>query len=123
VTIQPNVPLVYSQSQGTLAQNGKVIARGYSGHGLGKNNPRMQARPNVGPIPVGRYSIGAPTTFKGMPNSMPLSPTGPNPTGRAGFMIHGGNAAGTSSRGCVILDPHVRAAISGSGIRTLIVRP
>ena len=33
---------------------------GYSGHGEGKNNPAMQKVPNVGPIPVGKYTIGQP---------------------------------------------------------------
>jgi hypothetical protein len=124
--ISPNAPLVYSQSRGTLTQNGKVLARGYAGHGAGLNNPGLQGLRNVGPIPTGRYTIGKFTTFRNMPYSMPLTRVGPQPAGpsRGGFWIHAGRKDGapTASRGCIVVPPaEVRAGIAFSGARTLIV--
>src|SRR5262249_6246005 len=72
----PNAPLVGSQSKGTLSQAGKVLARGYSGFERGKNNPAMQGVKDVGPIPIGRYTIGAPTTYKHTVNAMLLQRVG-----------------------------------------------
>ena len=43
----------YSQTSGELDQDGNKVATGYSGAGIGKNNPVMQNVHNVGPIPQG----------------------------------------------------------------------
>ena len=60
----------YSQSTGTLtAPDGSVAGHGYSGHGPGINNPAMQNVPDVGPIPVGMYTIGP---FRSDPEKGPL---------------------------------------------------
>jgi hypothetical protein len=85
----------------------------------------MQGVKGVGPIPIGRYTIGAPTTYKHTVNAMPLQRVGPNPTGRDGFLIHAGRQDGkqTASKGCIILDKPIRAAIAASGARNLIVGP
>jgi hypothetical protein len=32
----------WDQSAGTLSRAGKIVARGYSGKGKGKNNPEME---------------------------------------------------------------------------------
>jgi hypothetical protein len=45
------------QESGKLIYDGELVATGYSGFGAGKNNPRVQHIPNVGPVPVGRYEI------------------------------------------------------------------
>ncbi|MPW09303.1 hypothetical protein GCT19_27215 [Paraburkholderia sp. CNPSo 3155] len=49
----------HSQSSGTLSRDGSLVARGYSGHGAGKNNPVMQAVRSVGPIPEGHPGSGS----------------------------------------------------------------
>jgi hypothetical protein len=51
--------LVYRQSTGTVEQNGKRIADGYSGSGLRFMNQGLYEQfTNVGPVPRGLYSIG-----------------------------------------------------------------
>ena len=52
------MPWSYNQSSGKISLDGKVIGTGYSGNGPGLNNPAMQNDPDVGPIPVGTYTIG-----------------------------------------------------------------
>ena len=115
----------YSQSTGRLTWNGRQVGTGYSGAGdNGKNNPRMESVEDVGPIPRGRYRIGAsqkhPT--KG-PITMSLSPDGHAAHGRTHFLIHGDSIAhpGAASQGCVILSRDIRSRISESGDTTLEV--
>jgi hypothetical protein len=48
---------VYSQRTGELKLGNDVIGKGFSGTGAGRNNPAMQNRAKVGPIPVGDYGI------------------------------------------------------------------
>ena len=51
----------YAQDSGALYDpNGVLMMRGYSGNGAGLNNPAMDDRVGVGPIPVGDYTVGAP---------------------------------------------------------------
>ena len=81
----------YQQSTGNLSHNGKHVATGYSGKGVGKNNPAKERVKFVGPIPRGTYSIGPayhdPTRG---PVVMRLTPTGGQDIfGRDGFLIHG----------------------------------
>jgi hypothetical protein len=115
----------YIQANGNLIFGGKLIAAGYSGFGPGKNNPAMQSIPNVGPIPVGKYTIGlAFESEKDGPVVMHLMPAEETETfGRGGFLIHGDNAAhmGSSSHGCIILSRPVRLAIAASEDRELEV--
>ena len=48
----------YDQSSGELRDGtGKLVSRGYSGHGRGKNNPSLQGVKGVGPIPRGRWKM------------------------------------------------------------------
>lgn len=121
---------IYEQSTGKLSHNGVVVGlpvgAGYSGHGPGRNVPAEQMVPNVGPIPVGVYSIGPVFDHpqKG-PRVMRLTPVSDTVTfGRSGFMIHGDNAKGDASEGCIILPRAVREAISvvvNAGDKTLKV--
>lgn len=117
---------IYLQATGKLSPlNGAVIAAGYSGSGSGKNNPFAQDQVNVGPIPQGRYAIGAPFDSKTHgPFAMPLSPAKSNQMyGRAGFLMHGDSleAPGCASRGCIIMPRATREAVWNSGDRTLDV--
>lgn len=116
----------YKQSTGELfAPDGSVAATGYSGAGLGKNNPEAQDQHNVGPIPEGRYLIEAPgDTESHGPFVMPLIPAPENEMfGRCGFLLHGDSvhAPGTASQGCVILPRTTRERIWASGDRDLQV--
>lgn len=115
----------YSQSTGNLEFNGTFIASGYSGHGDGVNNPADESIRDVGPLPQGTYTIGAPFTHPVCgPESMRLTPDPTNEMfGRDGFLIHGDTAAmnHTASDGCIIMPPAVRQQIATSDDTTLIV--
>lgn len=100
--------------------------RGYSGKGIGKNNPAMDNVANVGPIPRGRYTIAEliEHTDAHGPYVLRLEPDPANDMhGRSGFLIHGDSEAhpGEASEGCIILPRPVREKIWTSGIRTLLV--
>jgi hypothetical protein len=111
------VPWQYSQRTGQLTWNNQTVATGYSGQGIGLNNPETQQMRNVGPIPRGQYRIGAahahPT--KG-PVTMRLDPVGHNALGRSHFLIHGDSRQhpGTASEGCIVLNAEARRRISTS---------
>jgi hypothetical protein len=119
------MPWSYHQATGQMLFNGSLVATGYSGHGPGLNNPAMQDDPDIGPIPVGTYTIGPQHFEKGKgPVVMALTPNPFNQMfGRDGFLIHGDNPAmdHSASHGCIILGPGFRKQISGSSDRTLIV--
>jgi hypothetical protein len=116
---------IYEQLTGDLRYDGKVVASGYSGHGEHKNDPSAQSMHNVGPIPVGYYTIGAPhETATHGPYVLTLTPYEQNQMfSRAGFLIHGDSKAepGAASQGCVIMGRSVREAIWQSNDRTLKV--
>jgi len=116
---------VWDQSAGELRRDGKVVSRGYSGNGRGKNNPSMQAAVGVGPIPRGMWLIGAPYTSPNTgPYTLALAPmNGTDTLGRNSFRIHGDSIAnpGTASHGCIILPRAVRQQIWSSGDRDLQV--
>jgi RHS repeat-associated protein len=123
----------YSQSSGQLnhvsGQTGvTLVGTGYSGHGLGLNNPAMQNVQNVGPIPQGTWTIEPQqnnTTGSGrnLPASMRLSPH--DEINRAGFLIHGDNGRGdqSASTGCIILNREIRNQIGRSNNNILKVIP
>jgi hypothetical protein len=115
----------WDQSAGELSRDGKFIAKGYAGNGRGKNNPSMQAAVGVGPVPQGKWTIGAahvsPNTG---PVTMNLDPKpGTQTFGRSAFRIHGDSIAhpGEASHGCIILPRFVRDAIARSSDRDLEV--
>lgn len=122
---------VWDQSAGTLSRNGKLVSRGYSGKGRGKNNPALQGVPGIGPLPRGRYKIGAPYNSKNVgPYTLTLDAVDARPgddihqpTGRGAFRIHGDSikAPGTASKGCIILPRNIRELIWKSGDRDLEV--
>ena len=107
---------LYSQSRGELRRNGLLIGRGYSGAGRGKNNPRLEAIRDVGPIPRGHYRIGVVHNSDNTgPRVMNLRPIGHRAHGRISFEIHGDNTRHTASRGCIIFPRVVRDRIAASG--------
>jgi hypothetical protein len=116
----------YAQKTGNLLQDGQLVATGYSGFDDGKNNPAMQAVPDVGPIPQGDWTISGPpvnTTEHG-PFVLTLTPvTGTNTFGRSGFLMHGDSivAPGTASKGCIIMPRTAREQVWNSGDRALEV--
>src|SRR2546422_5138907 len=81
----------YEQATGTIYHDGEYVGTGYSGLDDGKNNPDMQEVQGVGPIPLGRYSIGAAEDSQKLgPHVMPLVSQPQTETfGRSGFFIHG----------------------------------
>ena len=119
--------MTYKQSTGELFNGGgALLGRGYSGNGPALNDPGSDHIHDHGPIPRGQFTIGAPTNEKG-PLTLPLTPI-PAPDlswlhGRAGFLIHGDNAAmnHTASEGCIIMGHDVRAGIAAGGDRHLVV--
>jgi hypothetical protein len=85
--------MIYSQSTGKLFNDdGSYVDTGHSGHGVGLNNPAMQNVKNIGPLPQGWYTIGAPITDKITgPYSLPLTPDPANEMyNRGSFLMHGG---------------------------------
>jgi hypothetical protein len=116
----------YAQKTGELQQDGKHVATGYSGAGVGKNNPEMQQVHNVGPIPQGDWTIVGPpvnTTEHG-PYVLSLKPAGDTNTfGRSGFLMHGDSiqSPGSASEGCIIMPRPVREEVWNSGDRDLKV--
>ncbi len=118
----------YAQKSGNLLQNGQLVATGYSGFDEGKNNPAMQAVPDVGPIPQGDWTISGPpiNTAEHGPFVLTLTPaTGTDTFGRSGFLMHGDsvNAPGTASKGCIIMPRAAREQVWSSGDRNLEVVP
>lgn len=116
----------YEQATGKLSTPlGEVIGIGYSGYGEGKNNAEMQDIHDIGPIPLGRYSIGAPhDTVTHGPFVLPLYPHPENEMfNRDGFLIHGDSKSmpGTASHGCIIMARDVREAIARSMDKELLV--
>jgi len=117
---------VYVQFNGHLYRPGGSLAcrSGYSGYGFGKDNPAMEAVPNMGPIPVGLYSIGPPGNIAGRQFAMRLEAIVSWITWRDGFLIHGDSRShpGEASEGCIIVPLNVRVEIAASDDKELEVR-
>jgi len=119
---------IYSQSAGGFTCTNDITGQqyltctGYSGQGVGLNNPAAQNQRDVGPLPQGDYTVGAPTRRRG-PLTLPLTPDPNNAMyGRSGFLIHGDNPAqnNTASDGCIVLPPACRAGIpAGETVRVV----
>lgn len=106
----------YVQATGELRHSDSTTrAVGYSGHGEGLNNSAMEHIPRVGPIPRGRWTIGAPRDSERVgPFAMPLTPDDDTATfGRTLFLIHGDNRKRdrSASHGCIILPRVIREEI------------
>lgn len=107
--------MTYEQSTGRLiATDGTLLGEGYSGAPEARNNPLMQAVQGIGPIPIGKYKLGAliQSSDHG-PYAIVLIPDPLNEMlGRSGFLIHGDNihVPGTASHGCIIQPYETRVA-------------
>jgi hypothetical protein len=114
---------IYEQASGRLyAASGELVATGYSGFGPGRNAPSWQDHHDVGPIPCGTYTIGAPECVaEPGPHGafvLRLTPDIANEMhGRAGFLLHGDSKAhgGCASHGCVIFPRPIRERMAASG--------
>ena len=130
---------IYSQSTGQLQHVGAdgqvdyTVNGGYSGYGIGLNNPALQVIQSLeegdpaGPIPQGNYTIG-PAYYNPRtgPLTMNLNPTDDtNALARTLLRIHGDNPAHnhTASTGCIIEGPAVRKRIANSKDNCLKVVP
>lgn len=116
----------YIQESGKILNaTGKVIAVGYSGLGVAKNDPSAQHVPNMGPIPVGKYTIMPPINSpKHGPYAMHLEPFADDEMfNRSQFMLHGDSKEhpGAASEGCIILGRGARETIWQSGDHQLEV--
>lgn len=116
----------YEQSTGKLiSDTGEVTAVGYSGLGVGKNNPTNQDIHDFGPIPCGVWIMSKPLdTITHGPYVIPLSPMVHTETfGRTGFLIHGDSMVhpGTASLGCIIVPKVIREKIWASNDHSLQV--
>lgn len=112
---------LYIQGSGSL-YSGTIsppffVTAGYSGIGIGLNNPDLQEIHEIGPIPIGLYTIEPPidTPTHG-PYVLPLTPNPANEMfGRSGFLIHGDSVRlaneHAASRGCIILPRDIREKI------------
>ncbi|MDR3385423.1 MAG: DUF2778 domain-containing protein [Rudaea sp.] len=116
---------------------GELLAVGYSGNWDGalpaggptdhRNRPEDQILRNLGPIPVGNYTIGVAFNSPGRMGPVVMGLTfdlANQMFGRNGFFIHGDLPApksGTASDGCIVLDRPFRQAISDSADRELVV--
>lgn len=126
---------IYSQGLATIYYKDPatdtltIIAKGYSGLGVGLNSPTFQCQQDLGPLPRGLYKIKAPKDGP-TPYSLPLSPQPGtdmcNPP-RHSFLIHGDRnsepprAPNAASHGCIILSRNVRETIWNSGDDVLLV--
>ena len=118
----------YAQDSGKILDStGKLLATGYSGNGMGLNNPALEDIHNIGPIPCGEYHMQSPLdTARHGPYAIALVPTSSTDThGRSDFMIHGDEIAHVgqhlASEGCIILAHADRVAIWESGDHDLEV--
>lgn len=123
---------IYVQRTGELWHSGAVVSHGYAGRddgdgmaepGEGFNDPAAQAVRGVGPLPVGRYTIGPPHHHPTAgPYTLRLTPHPDNQMfGRAGFLIHGGLGTTSASQGCIVLSMAARARIAESQDYELVV--
>ena len=121
------MPWTYEQSTGYLYHDGVYEGIGYAGHGAGLNNPAMQGVHDVGPLPVGLYTMEAPFDHPHCGRySIRLTPDPANDMrGRDGFYIHGDNQAlnRSASNGCIVAPIAVRTHVWASGDHELRVIP
>ena len=117
---------IYEQATGKLrSTESGFLATGYSGYGDGKNDPRAQSVPGMGPIPCGVYAIGGPfESIEHGPYAMRLTADAANQMfGRGGFLMHGDSLEhpGCASKGCIIMPRDAREEVWASGDRELQV--
>lgn len=119
---------IYSQSTGALRctddRTGAVylICNGYAGTGAGRDNPDMDDRQNVGPLPRGDYTVGPPIDHPHAgPGTRRLTPApGNDMHGRSGMLMHGDNTRHDASNGCIVAPHDCRQSVpTGETIRVV----
>ena len=97
-----------------------LLTVGYAGGNMGlnpegKNNPSMQDRHNIGPLPCGLYTFNqvedSPTLG---PFAIPLIPDSNNQMyGRSHFYVHGDDIKhpGCGSKGCIVVPRFARGSM------------
>lgn len=117
---------------------GAFVVKGYAGGNCGKNkeginNPDLQDKANIGPLPEGMYTFGKmintdPDKTKWEkahlgPHAIELIPDADNDMhGRSDFYAHGDTTpSGNASQGCIILPRPVRDAANASKDRRVKV--
>lgn len=117
--------ITYAQKTGNIAIRNTFVGLGYSGHGVGLDNPDKEDMQNVGPIPRGEWRIDRWDDHHGEkgPQVAVLSPIGHDAHGRSAFLIHGDNSDlnHSASHGCIIASRPIRDAIRASGETVLTV--
>lgn len=115
----------FEQSTGHLYLNDQFVASGYSGFPPYQNDPKSEQVKSLGPIPKGRYHIGAPYDSPNVgPFALPLEAYPETMTfGRGDFRIHGDSrlSPGFASHGCLIFPRQVRELIAKSEDKVLEV--
>ncbi len=107
----------YDQATGSLTMKSGKVYKGYSGHGIGLNNPSAQDMRGVGPLPRGKWKLTAwvdhPHLGRMVTHLLPISVK----TDRSAFFMHGDNQQmnHTASDGCLIFSYEIRKAIRDSG--------
>lgn len=103
----------YDRATGILMHGVDIVSKCYAGHGEGKDNPAMEAVHDVGPLPRGIYDIGEPhASSRTGAYTMNLTPRPENEMfGRIEFRMHGDNAGGDASHGCIVASRFAREAV------------
>lgn len=117
----------YYQKTGLITLFSKLIGVGYSGHGDGLNNPKLDTVVAVGPIPSGLWEI-TDWTITGHDKG-PLVATLraialDKDSHRAGFLIHGDNKQQdhSASHGCIVASYSIRKQLFQSNQTKLLVK-
>lgn len=114
----------YKISTGEITHDDTHIETAYSGlAGQCRNNPDCCSIHNVGPIPVGDWTLGPcyddPHRGKCTVRLLPKPET--ETFGRSGFLIHGDNISHTASEGCIIASLGIRQKLCSSTDKELRV--
>jgi RHS repeat-associated protein len=104
------------------------VGLGFSGQGVGYNDPAFEWAEDIGPLPAGLYQIGPGRKWHKMPYVMDLTPVLSFQFGRpGGFKIHAPfkdpAKRPLSSHGCPIAEKDLRKQISDDQDRCLWVVP
>lgn len=110
--------LIYAVREGRFHDHaGPLLYQCYSGKkGEWRNNPAVDHEHNHGPIPRGRWQVGQPyNSARVGPIAIPLTPCATTRThGRSAFLIHGDNAEGDASEGCIIAPRAFRTRLASA---------
>lgn len=109
--------LGWSQAAGTLSlidgQARARLAAGYAGRPRWRNDATAQHRKGEGPLPRGLYRMKVVPHPRFAGPAVRLDPDAGNAMlGRSDFWIHGDNAEGDASSGCIVLGRPARLLVA-----------